>query len=66
MQLLERNPEFAQVINNPQLLRESMQLAANPVCHPSWMFLSQIAMSLQVVLTCSRDQMKALQILLVS
>lgn len=28
---MERNPEFAQIMNNPQLLRESMQLAANPV-----------------------------------
>ena len=28
---MERNPDFAQMLNNPQLLRESMQLAANPV-----------------------------------
>ena len=30
-QMMERNPDFAQVLNNPQLLRESMQLASNPV-----------------------------------
>jgi ubiquilin len=30
-QLMEANPEFAQVLNNPQVLRESLQMAANPV-----------------------------------
>ncbi len=32
MQLMERNPEFAQVLNNPQQLQEAMQAASNPVC----------------------------------
>ena len=31
MQVLERNPEFNQMLNNPEVLRESMRLAANPV-----------------------------------
>lgn len=30
-QMMERNPDFAQLLNNPQLLRESLQVAANPV-----------------------------------
>ena len=35
LQIMERNPEFAQILNDPQLLRESMQLATNPVrYHP--------------------------------
>lgn len=36
-QLMESNVEFAQLLNNPQLLRESLQMAANPVrccCSP--------------------------------
>ena len=33
MQLMERNPEFAQLMNNPQLLRETLQASANPVRH---------------------------------
>lgn len=28
---MDRNPEFAQVLNNPQQLQEAMQAAANPV-----------------------------------
>eukprot|EP01026_Neomeris_dumetosa_P007652 TRINITY_DN12375_c0_g4_i1.p1 TRINITY_DN12375_c0_g4~~TRINITY_DN12375_c0_g4_i1.p1 ORF type:complete len:449 (-),score=57.37 TRINITY_DN12375_c0_g4_i1:275-1621(-) len=28
--LIDRNPELAQVLNNPELLRQSMQLAQNP------------------------------------
>jgi ubiquilin len=28
--LTERNPEFAQVLNNPQLLRETMRVMSNP------------------------------------
>ena len=28
---MERNPELTHLLNNPQMLRESMQLAANPV-----------------------------------
>lgn len=31
-QLMESNPEFAQILNNPQMLRESLQVASNPVC----------------------------------
>ena len=31
LQLMDRNPEFAQVLNNPQQLQEAMQAAANPV-----------------------------------
>ena len=31
LQVLERNPEFNQMLNNPEVLRESMRLAANPV-----------------------------------
>lgn len=31
MQLMDRNPEFAQLINNPQLLQEAMATSANPV-----------------------------------
>lgn len=30
---MDRNPEFAQVLNNPQQLQEAMQAAANPVSH---------------------------------
>ncbi len=30
-QMMERNPDFAQLLNNPQLLRESLQVASNPV-----------------------------------
>lgn len=30
-QLTERNPEIAQMLNNPELLRESMRIMANPV-----------------------------------
>ena len=30
-QLMESNPEFAQLLNNPQVLQESLQMAANPV-----------------------------------
>ena len=33
MQLMDRNPEFAQVLNNPQQLQEAMQAASNPVSH---------------------------------
>jgi hypothetical protein len=32
---MEANPEFAQVLNNPQVLRESLQMAANPVRAPA-------------------------------
>ncbi len=28
---MDRNPEFAQVLNNPQQLQEAMQAASNPV-----------------------------------
>lgn len=28
---MDRNPEFAQVLNNPQQLQEAMQAATNPV-----------------------------------
>ena len=28
---MESNVEFAQLLNNPQVLRESLQMAANPV-----------------------------------
>lgn len=31
LQVLDRNPEFGQMLNNPDMLRESMRLAANPV-----------------------------------
>ena len=31
LQLMDRNPEFAQVLNNPQQLQEAMQAATNPV-----------------------------------
>lgn len=31
LQLMDRNPEFAQVLNNPQQLQEAMQAASNPV-----------------------------------
>ena len=30
---MDRNPEFAQVLNNPQQLQEAMQAAANPVSY---------------------------------
>jgi hypothetical protein len=30
-QLTERNPEFAQLLNNPEILRESMRVMSNPV-----------------------------------
>ena len=30
-QLLDRNPELSQALNNPALLRESMQIMSNPV-----------------------------------
>jgi hypothetical protein len=30
-QLTERNPEFAQLLNNPELMRESMRIMSNPV-----------------------------------
>ena len=30
---MDRNPEFAQVLNNPQQLQEAMQAATNPVCY---------------------------------
>ena len=33
-QLMDRNPEFAQMVNNPQLLQEAMAASANPVCWP--------------------------------
>lgn len=39
---MERNPEFAQIMNNPQLLRESMQLASNPVSVPSTIWISTV------------------------
>lgn len=28
---MESNPDFAQLLNNPQVLQESLQMAANPV-----------------------------------
>ena len=31
LQLTERNPELAHLLNNPELLRESMRLMSNPV-----------------------------------
>jgi hypothetical protein len=31
-QLMDSNPDFAQILNNPQMLRESLQVASNPVC----------------------------------
>lgn len=31
LQLMERSPELAQVLNNPDMLRESMRLMSNPV-----------------------------------
>ena len=31
LQLMDRNPEFAQLINNPQLLQDAMAASANPV-----------------------------------
>lgn len=33
LQLMDRNPEFAQVLNNPQQLQEAMQAATNPVSY---------------------------------
>ena len=30
---MEQNPELAHIFNNPQMLRESLQMANNPVCH---------------------------------
>ena len=30
-QLIERNPELAQLLNNPEMLRESMRVMSNPV-----------------------------------
>ena len=31
---MDRNPEFRQMLSNPEVLRESMRLAANPVRRP--------------------------------
>lgn len=31
LQLMDRDPQMAQLLNNPELLRESMQLMSNPV-----------------------------------
>ena len=31
MQLMDRNPELAQLLNNPSQLQEAMQAASNPV-----------------------------------
>jgi hypothetical protein len=28
---MNSNPEFAQLLNNPEMLRESLRMAANPV-----------------------------------
>jgi hypothetical protein len=30
--LIERNPQFGEVFNNPQLLADSMRALGNPVC----------------------------------
>ena len=35
LQLMDRNPEFAQVLNNPQQLQEAIQAASNPVSTPA-------------------------------
>ena len=32
--VMDRNPEFRQMLSNPEVLRESMRLAANPVRRP--------------------------------
>ena len=31
-QVMAANPDFAQMLNNPEMLRESLRLATNPVC----------------------------------
>lgn len=46
---MERNPEFAQLINNPQQLRESLQMAANPVS-------ARLHLQLQVVIGVGRER----------
>ena len=55
-QMMERNPDFAQMLNNPQLLRESMQLAANPVspcsCVQLFLQLSDTAAGTCMQLQC--------------
>ena len=42
---MDRNPEFAQVLNNPQQLQEAMQAAANPVSYlPTVLYSSRMVM----------------------
>lgn len=31
LQLMDRDPQMAQMLNNPELMRESLQLLSNPV-----------------------------------
>jgi hypothetical protein len=31
LQLMDRDPQMAQMLNNPELLRESLQVMSNPV-----------------------------------
>ena len=43
-QVMNSNPEFAQLLNNPEMLRDSLRMAANPVrIQPRRPFASQCA-----------------------
>ena len=65
VQLMDRNPEFAQVLNNPQQLQEAMQAATNPVssrlssstfCDPavqSALFVLQVVMLSHLLNACT-------------
>jgi hypothetical protein len=35
LQLMDRDPQMAQLLNNPELLRDSMNLISNPVSDPA-------------------------------
>ena len=45
MQLTERNPELSAVLNDPNILRQSLQLASNPSLMREHMRTSDRAMS---------------------
>lgn len=45
LQLMNNNPEMAHILNNPQLLRESLALATNPALMREQMRHSDRAMS---------------------
>jgi len=50
-QVMAANPDFAQMLNNPEMLRESLRLATNPVRMLSSSRIFNVSASLQPVLT---------------